>query len=238
MNTSELFSQKPWGDGLLWATKCVGLASVIGAGWMTGYLQATCVMAIIGFVVWQGLLPFAGLSRDLDLDIQRCHGEKVELQDCGIELASAFTNLDTRESGSIFRLCVAIKKNEDRLNKAEAVGLFLEVAEKHWKKKLLPIDNAAEQAPLLGLGGSLLGILGALANLANTGAESVGLHQSMAVMVSTTLAGCAGALLLIGLAAIARGAIDRHLAELQLIAALLFGSDEKVNQNDDFESLF
>ena len=132
------------------------------------------------------------------------------------------------------------------MSKQEAADLFLDVAEQNWNAELMPLTTSSEQAPLLGLGGSLVGMIGGISSL--SGAISVNaadgmlpgfldLVNSMSTMITTTLAGCFGAFLLIGLSAIANSGLARHLAELRMIATLMIGDTDNgddEDENDDY----
>jgi len=235
MKYAEIFIQQLPSTGRKWMVQCATMAGVIGAGWVTGQLQFTCVAVIGTFVFSFGLVPFWSLAKSLKLDSQRCLDEKGVLQTSRIEVADKIARVNQADMGSVFLLLASIKNSEGRVGKRQAVKLFLEVAREQWLEMLSPVQIAAEQAPLLGLFGSLLGILSSL----NNSAGDISLEASMATMVSTTIIGCAGAFLLIGLAARGGKAVDRHIAELEFLASLILSNfEENEEGNDEIESLF
>lgn len=245
-NTSLAFSHDPWADGAHWTAKCFLLAGAIFIGEMLGHLQATCIGVIVVFVGCQGLLPYFRFAGSLLRDKRKCHGEKQQLQDIDVEHTNQLSNIDASDAGSIFKLIAAIKASEERLSKTEASDRFLEVAEQRWEAQLTPIITSAEQSSGLGLGGSLLGLISGLKPLmtAMSGSdldatqEAFGqMFAAMGIMVTTTLVGCAGALLLIGLAAIGTNAVKWHVADLRMVAGLM-ASDGPDSNEDETDSLF
>ena len=241
MSTARTFFGDTFGEGMQWTFKSLFVALIIGIGWKTGYLQETCIGVIAAFVFLQGFLPYCRLAIRLNKDRHKCREEKIALQDFPVENAHRFAEIDARDAGSIFKLVAAIEANRDRMGKSEAANLFLGVAEQEWKSELRPVVTSAELSPFLGLGGSLIGMIAGIASLAaamggNSADEMLTslspLFNSMSVMMTTTLTGCFGAFLLTGLAAIATNSIERHLADLRMIAGLM-ANDEEHDDSDD-----
>lgn len=231
-HSAQVFAQRPdwlwWG----WSSKCVAIAVTIIVGWMIGQLLIVSVLAILSFVATQGVRPSRSLAVAIADDASLCRDEKSELQRLGPDAFEYLDQIDTSDAGSLLRLLLAIRLTSDRTDTSEALDHLTRVAKQSWERQLAPIDLAAEQAPLMGLGGSLLGLATSL-----SGGQGTDLMAGIGTMVCTTMAGCAGSFLLLGLASINRTSIDRHIAELRMTAAQLLGIDDQRNDNG-FESLF
>lgn len=229
---------RPYREGSEWMAKCCGLIAAIACGWVMGELQLFCLVAIAAFVVVQGLIPFFRVTQRLAIDQGRCQFEVQELKTSGLELAERLPGLDRAEMGTVFRLAIAVQQSTGRTSKEEAATRFLDNDAESWQHAVSPLDNSSEQAPLLGLGGSLLGILQSLNQLGDLEGGLGALGEAMSTMVSTTLVGCGCALLLMGLAAIANNAVARHLTYLRRIAGLMGPGGEENDRNQPDNSLF
>jgi biopolymer transport protein ExbB/TolQ len=239
MNTYDYFQGSLFREGRQWIAKCLLFVLIIVTGWLVDYLQTACVVAIGLFIVAQGILPFLAIAKDLQADRRQCREEKRVLQQSAASEAGRLLEIDVTEAGSIFKLLAAIKRAAGRVAQEEAAERFLAAMEQQWQERLRPLDDAAEQAPVLGFGGSLLGILSGLGSMQTLG--DAGFSAGVATMASTSLIGCVGALVQAGLASSAQAAVTRHLAELRVIAALLLGSDNENRQqrdDDGFQSIF
>ena len=231
--TARVFGANPFVEGMQWTGKWLVLSGAVFVGSMLDCLQEVSVAVIVIFVSLQGFRPFLRFTRSLVADRKKCRKETDDLKEVGIENAKHLRHLDTSQAGSVLCLANAIHSSSDRLNKKEAGELFLAVAEQEWDAECVPIATSAQQAPILGVLGSLLGLMSGIGRLtvamAGDGPEEMQvafsqLFNAMGTMVTTTLAGCAGALLLSGLAAISHSAVQRHIAELRMIAALMGGA--------------
>jgi len=149
------------------------------------------------------------------------------------KLNEQLVTMDMSEAGTVLRMYAAIKASEGRMSKNETIDVFLAVERHRWQEQLISLDNAADQTPVLGLAGSLIGILGSL----GAGANIEMLQQAMSVMISTTLLGCCGAVWLIRLHGIGQSAIDRHVAELEIIAKFMIDDNDSGDDIDSFDSL-
>ena len=167
----------------------------------------------------------------LTLDVSRCGEEKGLLQRIAANLWQQIAADHGQGSGSLMRLTVALLR-EPPERRRSALREFIQLARCRWEAYLQLVETTAATATMLGLGGSLIGLAAALQKMgAAEGVKS--LAPAMHLMVTTTVLGCAGAMLLIGLEARGRSALNSHLAELELWGGRLLD-----DHGDDFDQLF
>lgn len=228
MALENLFSGKtPLREGFEWTGKSVACVGLIGTGWQLGKLQLAVNSVIGGFVLTQGVIPFVRLSRRIGAD-RRCNFKAVrELQEYGTDWIAALVNQDLTGAGTIYECLAAIQAADGRLNNDDVAEELLEVVKQDLQAMLLPLEAAAALTPVLGLGGSILGVIGIL----TAGGDDAAVQAAMTTMFSSTGVGCAASFLLGGLAAIGQSAINRHMSAVKLVVQLLL--DGKIDDSDD-----
>ncbi|MCA9026707.1 MAG: MotA/TolQ/ExbB proton channel family protein [Planctomycetaceae bacterium] len=231
MSSHTCFRQNPNRDSLRWMLTWVLLIVAITIGWFLEQLTPACLLAIGLFVIVQGLIPYYQFSGSLTLDVSRCGEEKGLLQRIAANLWQQIAADHGQGSGSLMRLTVALLR-EPPERRRSALREFIQLARCRWEAYLQLVETTAATATMLGLGGSLIGLAAALQKMgAAEGVKS--LAPAMHLMVTTTVLGCAGAMLLIGLEARGRSALNSHLAELELWGGRLLD-----DHGDDFDQLF
>lgn len=238
MKATKMFDPEMIDSNRRWLTQCSLIAALIAVGWFTGQLAIICGLLIVANAVIQGLKPQRKFSRQFD-PMRRKASEEFQImrQTDMQEFAHWQERLQTMnltDAGPVLKLFAAIIKNQDRASKKEIVKQYLELEAQHWYEKLASVTDAIETCLLMGLMGSLLGILQAV-----TGGGGVAvIEQSMGVMAATSAIGAACAITLLGLSTRSHYAIARHIAELGIAANLMPGTDDKRDQDDDFFTLF
>lgn len=221
MGPTRFFSESPTAECSRWLAKCGALAAGVGVGWGVGLLQEASVGAIGTFTFAQGLRPAAAVARELWRDIQSCSAERSLLQQISSSDAERVANGGGHDAGTLFRLIQFALRNQGRVSKEEAAKLFVAIEEYEWDRRLEPLANARDQAPTLGMFGTVIGLGAGVSELADGSGGSAGMAVAIGTALTTTLAGCAGAFVLVGLHSILRRRVDRHLAEVRLTASLL-----------------
>ena len=237
MSTAMTFTRRVGRDARKWTAIWAMLIAAVMCGWVTGHLSLASMIVIGVFVIWQGLLPYGRFVRPLAGDIAACSEEKQIIQQLTQEKLDQLRSLNAPGSGSLLRLLQAMLQQQDPRRRQAALHQFLLVARRRWEALLEPVETAAGMAPMLGLGGSLIGMVDALRHLANVGLQDGpgSLIEAMVTMASTTMAGCIGALLLIGLVELGRTALNTHLAELEMWGGQLL---DQPLEDDDLYQLF
>ena len=224
------FGQRPNADLRRTALGVAMLASAIAAGWWFGQLTIVCLVMIGLHVWWQGLIPISRAIGEIDTDTHHCAEEMGAFQRAPVESLSVFETLDTSDAGSLMKLVAAVALSGDRMEPERALEIHLKEIRQPQEARLKQAATAAEQATMLGLGGSFLGLLGSLQG----GAE---LTDGVGTMLLTTLAGVLGAFALMGLGGAAGRALDRHMNDLEIAASYVLRIGQG-RDDDQFESLF
>lgn len=237
---NQAFDGPPPGSaGMGWALTCGGMAGVVAAGWFAGQLSNTCLGLIGGFTAIRAIKPYAGSMSELASDKRLCRDEVDALTGTPIEDIEDLFGIDETRSGSVFKLVKLLTVSSNRTTKAEAVASFFEAFDSYWESRLSPLQDAADQAPVLGLAGSLLGIVAALAALGGGAANNQALFDGMSTMALTTLTGGGAYVLISGLARDASNQVAKHRSDLMSVATMFFLGDDDLpggapNHGDDF----
>jgi biopolymer transport protein ExbB/TolQ len=231
MNLGALFTEDPKRDGRVWMRKCFVLGSIVLVGWLTGYLQAASILAIAIFGVVQGILPYRSVIAAYLRDANSCRQEKAALQNLTFAQAANIAQIQTPNMGTLFRGVQFILAQQDRLDGKAALSVFLALERSIWEKRLAPLANSVEQAPTLGLFGTVVGLALGMGEL-TASAGPQGMVAAIGTALGTTLAGCVAGFLLSGLYSIAETGVERHLAEIKLLLSLLL----KLRDNDSTDN--
>lgn len=220
--------------GLRWILACAAMAAVIAAGWMLNQLTACSLLLIVSFTIVRGVVPYFASTNHVAKDQGLCQEERSALVSTAAADSAELLSVDTTTAGSVFKLgsqIVAAGKHSD-----QAVRAFFAAFDSYWSKRLAPMQDAADQAPVLGLAGSLIGIADAIQSLAN-GNDNENLYSSLAVMALTTLCGGAAYILISGLARDAEGRVAQHRSDLQHVAGFFGNTDPGTNDDSTETSL-
>ena len=243
MATVNLFGQVANRHDSVWTVKCVLIAGAIAFGWIWDCLKTTCSSVIALFVVSEGVLPYLKFVRGIKHDQLLCRVALEHMQEMETEWREEWDQYlaakDLKDASSLEKMYAAMQQSCETSSKQKVAKSFLALEGERWRQQLTSLEVAAQQTPMLGLGGSLIGCLSSLVATAG----SPGLQDSMATMFLTTLVGCAGSFYLLGLSEIGNGRIDRHIAELEAVANYLIDGKSPDGQDDDsvddsFVSLF
>lgn len=239
-SSSRLFSGATSEPGVSWMINLSIIVSVIGVGWYAGRLQETTLIVIGVFVFLRGVVPYLKTMSALKVDKHRCFLEREQFIKAfsSAENVNKLLSFNTKDAGSVFLLFQAIQTScLEGLDPIKATKLFLERFDNYWTERLSSLNEASDQSPVLGLGGSLLGFVSALGNFPIEGEGGGSLFAALATVSTTTLAGCCGYLLLSGLLMAANNAVEQHRADLQEIADQFNRGEKPCNQTDsDFNS--
>ena len=224
-NDTDLFEDQLLGDYLVWAGKCGLMTVVFTVGVFANSLKATCIVVILTFALWQGLLPLGRFARHMRAERRRCRETVRALLEAGAfegeQFAAELEDLDTSNSGAVLRMYQAVVVNRGRTSKTDAIEKFLEVEKQRLEAQVASANAAIEQVVQCGLLGSLIGITAALA----AGSDVEKIAAGMSTMTSTTVAGIAASITLWGFADHANRAIEKHLAQLAQLGGMLGGED-------------
>lgn len=238
MQATRIFDDLLIREARQWQTKCGLIALLISFGWLIGLLQVVCNLLILAFGITQGAKVFWRFAKKLDPIRAVAREEFGVMRSTPVESMAEWDKeletMDLRGAGPVLKMYAAISKNQDRTSKREIVSACLEAEEQSLQQQLAPVRDAGEMCCLLGLTGSLLGILQAVSS--GGGVEAI--EQSMGVMASTSAMGACLAIILMGLSTLGSSAIDRHIAELRLAANLMPGGEVGKSSGEDFISLF
>ena len=207
----------------------IGGAGAAGAA--ANQLSSTCLGVIGVFSLTQAIVPYFKAMAELRADKATCRAERAALQEIPIEKRDRILAIDAQQSGSVFKLAKLILASPDQTAMADSEEAFIEAYDSHWARQLGPISDSATAAPVLGLSGSLLGIIAALAALGQAGNEAA-LYLAMTTMATTTLVGGMAYVLILGLVRKAVEAVNQHRSDLKFTAKMLSRIDV-VDRNDD-----
>lgn len=216
----------PGVHGVGWCGKCLGMAGAVGVGWSVGQLSSTCLGLIGGFTVLRAIGPYLGSMSELAADKRLSKDERNALIGTPIEDIEDIFGIDETQAGSVFKLAKMLCMSSNRISKKESTESFFEAFDSYWDERLSPLQDAADQAPVLGLAGSLLGIVAALAALGGGDAGNQALFDAMSTMALTTLFGGGAYILISGLARDASNQIAKHRSDLMFTAKMFFRGDE------------
>ncbi len=235
MNSAEFFSARSSRAAGGWLILCAAFVAAAWAGIQSDQLFLTTLGLIFGFVLAQGVIPALILILELQGDAKKCRREESVFRTITLEELRNLPRRSRRRTGSLYALIYAVCFHASRITKSQAVESFLKVVAETYRARLERIQLSSEQAPLLGLAASMVGILLTLLHLGTAmqsqdqeviRASFADAFSAFSVMVATTLAGCAGSFVVMGLASIADTAANRHLAELRLLGDLLITTDD------------
>lgn len=236
------FADDPLTPGIGWMAKCVAMAAIIGAGTFFGQLQNTCIALLTGFTVIRGIMPFLSSMLELRTDQGHCAEEQEAIAEIPVENREHVNALAEEEdkSGRVFELVIWILASRDRMSPKTAVDVFLTRFDTYWENRLSVLDEAADQAPVLGLGGSLLGLAAGLQTFSASSREATPgnpgvLFEALSTMCLTTLAGCGAYMIIAGLSRLAHNAVANHRAALKTIGNEFSSDSEETNAEDDDE---
>lgn len=224
----QSFGGTPGTDGIGWTLKCGGMAGAVAIGWSVGQLSNTCLGLIGGFTAIRAVKPYVGSMSELAADKRLCKDERDALIGTPIEDIEDVFGIDVAQAGSVFKLAKMLCISSNRVSKKEAVKAFFAAFDAYWNARLSPLQDAADQAPVLGLAGSLLGIVAALAALGGGDANNQALFDAMSTMALTTLSGGGAYILISGLARDAANQVAKHRSDLMFIAKMFFRGDDDV----------
>lgn len=234
------FARDPIGPGVGWMTKCVGIAAIIGAGAFFGQLKNTCLVLLGGFTVIRGIVPFLSGMQELRTDQDRCAEEQEALSTISVNNVDQVRALSDEddEAGSVFKMVQWIIDCRDRMAPETSVEVFLSRFDAYWEDRLSVLDEAADQGPVFGLGGSLLGLTAGLETFAaGAGGAEPGnpgvLFSALSTMCLTTLAGCGAYMIIAGLSRLAQNAVAHHRAALKAIGNQFIRKDDEPDTGDN-----
>ncbi|TWU59590.1 MotA/TolQ/ExbB proton channel family protein [Crateriforma conspicua] len=216
----------PGSGGMEWGAKCGLMAGVVGVGWSVGQLSNTCLGLIGGFTAFRAVKPYVGAMSELSADKRLCRDEREALIGTPIDDIEDVFGIDESQAGSVFRLAKLLCSTSNRVSKEEVTTAFFAAFDAYWEERLSSLQDAADQAPVLGLAGSLLGIVAALAALGSSAADNQALFDAMSTMALTTLLGGSAYVLISGLARDAANQVARHRSDLMFVAKMLSRGDE------------
>ncbi len=195
--TIPMFVSNVWGDGIRQLFIWCLIVFLLILAWNAGRLQTVCLIVIGGLTLYRVFVDyFRRFASMLTIDAKRSAEEFNELKSVSADQIKELATIDTRGTGSLFQIISAIAKYSDRASKEVIVRRHLKVLRESLEAALQPVQDAVQKCPMLGLGGSLLGMLSALHEF-SIGGDPAAVSAGMSMMVSTTLAGCAAALSLL-----------------------------------------
>lgn len=197
--------------GSAWIGKCLAAGIAVVVAWQTGSLKEVTLLIIVGFVLFRGVLPFFLAMRELLTDMSRSREERQVLASVSVVKADEIADQDSSEAGSYFKLVQAVIVSRDRMSATTATRAYLSRFDAYWTAKLQSLADAGEFCPMLGLMGTLCGLVLLLEQL---GADTKSLLPALSTVFQTTLAGVFGYLTVSGLASIARNAVGKFRSEL------------------------
>lgn len=217
-HNETIFSGAP--SGIRWIALCLLMGAAVLAGRLTGQLSDVCLLLILGFSIHRAVLPYFWAMEELKFDKMLCSHERPALAEVSVDKLDQLSEINAREAGSVFKLAQLVGSTEKR-NRKGGIPAFFEAFDSHWNRRLSSIQDAADQAPVLGLAGSLLGIIDALSVLASPSQDQQALYAAMSTMALTTLAGGAAYILISGLFREASNAVEHHRSDLTFISEML-----------------
>ena len=209
--------QDPIGAGASWVFKCALIGAAVAASWYAGYLQEATLSAIGLFAALQVLRPYFADMAELSADIQQSAAEAEALAEIAVSDVEGLEGIDIEDAGSVFKMLRAVIDNRGRMSAREATNAYRARLHAYWSKRLAGLSEAGDIAPMMGLGGSLLGLTGTL-NAMDGGGGMAAMTGSLATMFTTTLAGCATYLVAIGLSSNAQATLQSFDADLEVVA--------------------
>lgn len=247
--STQLFATAPLESGGRWLAAIAAGCGLAFLGWRYGYLQESCLALIAGLVLLRGILPFASIAKFLVADAAGSKAEVELLQDIEVTRADELLEAIGEDSCSAMRMFEAEVRNADRLPRGVAAHGYVDGLVSDLKKSSAVPELTGEICPLAGLGGSLIGLgtaLPGLSTLIQRSGESSGnaeiaeVFSSFGTVTSTTLAGCIGAAVCLGLHSILEQAISKHECDLRRIAdglarGVIDFEDDDANENGDDE---
>jgi len=238
----NIFQTNLAAQGTRWILMCVLVVAAIAAGWHYDQLSLACNVVIVAFVLIQGVAPYLALQASFMKDVEECRQDLKPFQSLSIGKLLEVAKMPSDGACSLTKLIIGMLSNRDRMTKSDALQFSLDLARRDWEAKAAPLETASDVAPMLGLGGSLVGLLSGLAAMAQSFNSADGLVMDtglgtlmagMSTMITTTIFGCLGALLMIGLASRSNKAIDRHIAELGMVGSLVLDDEYEDEPDDD-----
>lgn len=242
MSDDQIFETSPAGAGAKWL---IALALASGGavlGWKLGCLQHACLAAIAMLVLLQGVVPFFSVARLLVMDAAGTKEEVEVMRDVEIHHSQELLDSIGDDAYSGMRMFEAEARSVDRMNKGDAAHGYVDGLVTELREASSAIELAGELCPAAGLGGSLLGLGTALpglstliqpTNSAGGGVEIANVFSSFATVTSTTLAGCVGAAICMGLHSILENAISKHESDLRLVANALMRGQIDLQSPDE-----
>lgn len=215
-----IFTSRSGESGAAWGLGCIAMSCAVVAGYACGQLLWSCLGLIAAFAVWRGGLPYLkhfGPGGELPADRKDCRDEREILIDVPAERKEEVLSIDSDGVGSVMHLVRMAAGSHGRLTPDELWETFAGLFDSHWEQRLGPLKDAAEQAPVLGLAGSMLGLVDALSVLA-AGADKAALYEAMSTTSLTTLAGGAAYVLLSGLHRAASNQVNSHRGDLEFVS--------------------
>ena len=216
----RIFNDAPTSEGLGWIMKCGLITGVVVAGWQVGQLANTCLGVIGTFAITEAIIPYLKAMNELRADKSVCRAERSALQEISTDKRDRILAIDASQAGSVFKLTQLMSGAPDQTTMANSEDSFFAAFDSHWEGQLDPISDAAGAAPVLGLSGSLLGIIAALAALGQSG-DDAALYRAMTTMATTTLVGGMAYVLILGLVRKAYKAVNQHRSDLKFTAKML-----------------
>jgi biopolymer transport protein ExbB/TolQ len=215
------FTQKTVRLARRWLLVCGGYGLAALVGWLTDLLQPL----LIAFQVAYGVLTFLSAwrtLRDIELSAGGCGAAWRELSQRPLQEVVGDANYtDTL----LVRAAVAAQQSHQRSAERNLSAIAAGMVE-HLYAKADRITLAAQAAPEMGLLGTTIGLwalFSSVAGLAGGGVEELSqgilaILSSIGLAVSTTLVGCATAVVLNSLHAFASAGVRRM--ELQIVTQL------------------
>ena len=207
------------------------IVSVITAGWISNQITNVCLLLIASHVFWNGVRPLWHIVSGVGNDASKCAQELNEFQNASLENLCVLKSIDTSDGGSLMQLVATVARSGDRMTPERALDIHLNSIRQPYIEHSLKAATTAEQATMLGLGGSFIGLLSSL----NGGAD---LAAGVGTMLLTTVAGVLGAFLLMGLLDVANKSVEQHISDLRIAASYALGIKRKQSDDDQFQSLF
>lgn len=230
MSGDAIFESTPAGvRGLGWMFKCAAMAGIVAIGWRVGQLGYTCLALIAGYTALRAVIPYFSNMRAMATDRTKCAAERMGLIGTPTSDIADIHAIDDTQAGSVFKLVKLVCRSSDRASRLEVIESFFAAFDAYWDERLGPLQDAADEAPVLGLSGSLLGIVAALGALSTGVSDNQALFDGMSTMALTTLAGGAAYILISGLSRDAANQVQKHRSDLMFVALMFVRDDSDLH---------
>lgn len=222
--SDQIFSSRFEGGGTAWIGKCFLMVCIVGVGAAIGKLSITCIGLILVFTLFRAVIPYFNLVNELRNDRCECRLEREALMEIPTNDLAELIEIDNDEDGSVMKMARLAALSSDQMTVKQIWETFSSSYDSYWDSKMGPLQDSADQAPVLGLAGSLLGIVAALSALGSGAADNNALFEAMSTMALTTLVGGGAYVLISGLYRDAFNQVESHRSDLLFIAKNMNGN--------------